>query len=484
MVCFFYCKLGDCMANATDQQPLDTLKTSALDRRLSIAKASLNIGRRWATSSAFGLFKSKDEKQAQKQAFMREQAQYLADELGKLKGSVVKIGQMLALYGEHFLPPEITEALQTLNDQTTAFAYPIIEAAIRHELGDKIHDFTIDPTPIGTASLAQVHKAVHNPTGRQLVFKVQYPNIAEAVDSDLDLFKKLLKVTNAVPQTRQLDEWFEEIRDLLHHEVNYLMEADTTQLFAERLAGDKRYVVAQILPEYSTPRLLCMSYEAGVSILDERVFALPQARRDAIGQASIEIMLREIFEWGDMQTDPNFGNYLIRLAEDSEQHIDQLVLLDFGAIRQFDEPLLEIARALLLAGFYHDAVKMRQAIEQAGKYYEFFAHIDETVKDDMVALFLLASEPFSLPSHNPNIPPQALDNAGNYLWANSDLHNRVIKLAGKSAASKAFSVPPKELMFISRKFIGAYTFMTVLEAKTKAEDLLKEFLPASDVWWW
>lgn len=460
---------------ATDKPSLDTLKTSALDRRLSIAKASLNIGRHWATNSAFGLFKSKEEKQAQKQAFMREQAQYLVDELGKLKGSVVKIGQMLALYGEHFLPPEITEALQTLNDQTTAFAYPIIESALKTELGDNIHNFDIDPNPIGTASLAQVHKAVHKATGELVVFKVQYPKIADAIDSDLDLFRQLLKVTNAVPQTRELDDWFEEIRDLLHHEVNYLLEADTTELFYQRLQGDERYVVPRIWRDFSTRRVLCMSYEAGVSIMDERVFALPQDRRDAIGQASIEIMLREIFEWGDMQTDPNFGNYLIRLAENNEKSIDQLVLLDFGAIRQFDERLLSIAKSLMVAGFYHDRVKMAQAIESAGQIYPFFANMNHQVKADMVELFLLASEPFSLPSQNPDIPQNALDDEGHYLWANSDLHNRVIKLASKSATSKAFSVPPKELMFISRKFIGAYTFMTVLEAKTKAANLVRKF---------
>lgn len=470
------------MANSQhyDNQPLDQLKTSAFDRRLSIAKASLNIGRRWATNSAFGLFKSKEEKTAQKQAFMREQAQYLVNELGKLKGSVVKIGQMLALYGEHFLPPEITEALQTLNSQTTAFSWSIIESALQNELGEKIHEFDIDHTPIGTASLAQVHRAVHKATGEQVVFKVQYPNIADAVDSDLDLFRQLLKVTNVVPQTRQLDDWFEEIRDLLHHEVNYLLEANTTQTFYQRFAGDSRYVVPRIINEYSTDRLLCMTYERGVSILDEQVFALPQERRNAIGQASIEIMLREIFEWGDMQTDPNFGNYLIRLAEHSNQHLDQLILLDFGAIRQFDDNLLTIARELLLAGFYHDRSKMRQAIDQAGEHFEFFANLTDAVKNDMVELCLLASEPFSLPSRNPTIPPNVLDVHGNYIWAESDLHNRVIKLAGKSAASTAFSVPPKELMFISRKFIGAYTFMTVLDARTQAHDLIARFI--SEEW--
>ncbi|ELA08310.1 hypothetical protein MOMA_07101 [Moraxella macacae 0408225] len=466
---------------------LDALKTKALDRRLSIAKASLNIGRRWATNSAFGVFKSKEQKQLAKQAFMKEQAQYLANELGKLKGSVVKIGQMLALYGEHFLPPEITEALQTLNSNTATFSWRIIESALRHELGEKIHDFDIDPMPIGTASLAQVHRATLKPTGEQVVLKVQYPNIADAVDSDLDLFRQLLKVTNAVPQTRQLDDWFEEIRDLLHHEVNYLLEAKTTEMFYERLSGDDRYVVPRIINEYSTSRVLCMTFEEGLSIGDERILALPESRRCRIGQASIEIMLQEIFAWGDMQTDPNFGNYLIRTIEQqtdtklsdtklSDQPVDQLVLLDFGAIRQFDTTLLNIAKRFLLAGFYHDRKQMYEALNDAGEHYDFFATMNEQVKHDMVELFLLASEPFSLPSHNPTIPKHCLDNEGNYIWAKSDLHNRVIGLATKSASSKAFSIPPKEFMFISRKFIGAYTFMTVLNAKTSAEKLIQPFI--------
>ena len=151
------------------------------------------------------------------------------------------------------------------------------------------------------------------------------------------------------------------------------------------------------------------------------------------------------------------------------------MLLDFGAIRQFDDNLLLIARNLLLAGVFHDRSKMRQAIDQAGKHFEFFANLSDSVKNDMVELCLLASEPFSLPSRNPTIPPHALDVHGNYIWAQSDLHNRVIKLASKSATSKSFSVPPKELMFISRKFIGAYTFMTVLDARTKAHDLMATF---------
>src|SRR5690606_21380415 len=145
-----------------------------------------------------------------------------------------------------------------------------------------------------------------------------------------------------LPISRALDAWFEEIRDLLHHEVDYEAEAVTTERFYERLFDDPRYIVPKINRTYSTKRLLCMSYEPGITVVSEALQLLPHERRNAIGQAAIEIMMQEIFVWGEMQTDPNFGNYLVRVATD-EHEIDKLVLLDFGAIRQFDNNLLTIA---------------------------------------------------------------------------------------------------------------------------------------------
>ena len=124
---------------------------------------------------------------------MQEQADYLVGELGKLKGSVVKVGQMLALYGEHFLPKAVLNALHTLDAQTTPLSWHVIYATLKAELGEQIADFDIDRTPIGTASLAQVHKAVHKYSGQDVVLKVQYPGVADSIDSDLSIFKHLLK---------------------------------------------------------------------------------------------------------------------------------------------------------------------------------------------------------------------------------------------------------------------------------------------------
>lgn len=460
---------------------LDELKTSRLDRRLSIAKTSLQLGKRWAGNSVSGLFLNKEDRRTRNQAFMQEQAKYLADELGKLKGSVVKIGQMLALYGEHFLPPEITEALQSLNDNTATLSWTSMQKTLKAQLGDLYAELEIDPVPIGTASLAQVHKAIIRETGQVVVLKVQYPGVADAIDSDLSLFKHLLRVTKAVPQTRIFDEWFAEIQDLLHQEVDYLAEAATTERFYDRLKDDNRYVVPQIIRRYSSERLLCMTFEHGVSITDPSLRQLSQSRRNALGQAAIEIMLQEIFVWGEMQTDPNFGNYLIRinnpeetatdLTADSEVQ-DQVVLLDFGAIRQFDDHLLRIARGLLEAGFYHDFDAMLASMHG----YEFLDTMSQSVREDMARVFLTATEPFSLPELNPDIPPALIDSDGLYSWAESRLHQRIMKEAGSAMQSTEFSLPPKELMFISRKFIGAYTFLTVLDAHTESRPLIAAVL--------
>ncbi|GAB2636397.1 AarF/ABC1/UbiB kinase family protein [Psychrobacter pocilloporae] len=464
------------MANDTskpsnNKQSIDSLKTSGFDRRMSIAKTSLNIGRRWAGNSVSGMFLNKEARTARNQAFMEAQASYLASELGKLKGSVVKIGQMLAIYGEHILPPEITRALQTLNDDTATLTWPTIEQTLRQLLGEKLNELDVDPVPIGTASLAQVHRATVLATGEQVVLKIQYPGVADAINSDLALFKRLLKVSNIVPQTRALDAWFEEIRDLLHHEVDYEAEAATTERFYDRLSNDPRYIVPKINRNYSKKRLLCMSYEPGITVVSEALQLLPHERRSAIGQAAIEIMMQEIFVWGEMQTDPNFGNYLVRVSESTDD-MDKLVLLDFGAIRQFDSNLLTIARGLLRAGYHHN----HQAMILAMTGYDFFDSMSDKVRSDIASLFLLATEPFSDPEKNDDIPTDCLDEQNRYIWANSKLHSRLSTKATRAMQSFEFNLPPKEFMFISRKFIGAYTFLTVLDAHTNPSTLVKPYL--------
>lgn len=454
------------------EQRIKQLKTSSNDRRLSIAKASLFAGTRWATAQASSLFASPAEKERLRKQALEEQVQYLVNELGKLKGSIVKVGQMLALYGEHFLPNEVTQALNHLNNQTVALEWATIQQQLRAQLGDKLNDLEINPEPLGTASLAQVHRAKRKSDGAELVLKIQYPNVAQAIDSDMNFIKNILRLTRLAPQTREFDQWFEEVRLMLHREVNYRLEAESTQRFAQRLKDNPYYIVPTIYPEYCTNNILCMSFEHGVPINSTDLQQLSPQRRNALGEHALHLMIKEIFEWGEMQTDPNFGNYLVRLAEDEHQP-DQIILLDFGAIRQFDNHLLNIARSLIHAGYQQN----HQAMMSAMTGYRFFDQLMTQNKRDMATLFLMASESFSLASLVQHAyPVGTFDEQGAYDWHLSQLHQRLLKHSKLSVNSRHFTVPPKEFMFISRKFIGAYTFMTVIQAKTRLRPLIEPYL--------
>ncbi len=450
---------------------LQHLKTGGFERRWSLAKASIVAGTRLATSSASTMFSDDATKELKRKKVIGEQAQYLVQEMGKLKGSIVKIGQMMALYGEHFLPDEVTRAFHQLNDNTIALEWNTIEKHIKEELGEKrFNDLVIDHEPLGAASLAQVHRARRKSDGTELVLKVQYPGVADAIDSDLSLVAQMMRLARVVPQTREFEEWLEEVRQMMHREVNYPQEMETTRLFREHLKNDARYVVPKVYPDYSTPRILAMTYEQGVPINSNAIMTLSQERRNKLAEASLEICCREVFEWGEMQTDPNFGNYLVRLG-DGEQIPDKIILLDFGAVRDFPEDLLTLARKLTKASVLRDKPAMLDAMQGFG----FFDNMPVEVKSGIADLFFLAVEPFSDLS---DAPPEVVTADGRYIWAKSNLHNRVMIRAAKSAATRHFSVPPKELMFISRKFIGAYTFMTVIDAQIKAHDILKPFLYA------
>ena len=123
-------------------------------RRFSMAKAGFMAGAKYATASAGTFFTSKDKREERRKEILSARARELVEELGKLKGSVVKIGQMMALFGEHFLPEEVTTALHTLENQTTALEWSAIEKHLQRQLGEvKLAELEVDTTPLGAESL-------------------------------------------------------------------------------------------------------------------------------------------------------------------------------------------------------------------------------------------------------------------------------------------------------------------------------------------
>ncbi|MBD3657838.1 MULTISPECIES: ABC1 kinase family protein [Marinobacter] len=462
------------MASKGRGNSVSRIKTGSFERRLTLTRAGLFAGTRMASHMATNWLSSKDKRDARHRAMLSSQAEFLVEELGKLKGSVVKIGQVMALYGEHFLPEEVTEALHTLEDQTTSLEWPAIARVLQEELGAaRLAELEVDPEPIGAASLGQVHRARRISDGLELVLKVQYPGVADAVDSDLNAVAQLLRIARLVSFGPEFNDWLEEVREMMHREVDYRLEARTTEKFRNLLRDDARFVVPRVLGEYSTAHIIASTFEHGHSVSSVAVRELPLERRSELGRAALELFFRELFDWGEIQTDPNFGNYRIRIAgepgEDAPR--DQIVLLDFGAVQAYPDSFLTPVIHMIRASYERD---LDEVIEGGVRLRFMSRDWPEDVLHKFGEVCMSVLEP--LAPDRSHWPDYAVNPRGEYRWKQSDLPSRVARQAARSAISRYFRIPPKEFVFLNRKLIGVYTFIAVLNAEFNGEPLLRQFL--------
>lgn len=444
---------------------MTSLKTRPLERNIALTKLGLGAGTKIVGHTLMNIFRGEVEKSAADREFYRKQAGILADELGRLKGSVMKAGQMLSLFGEYFLPEEANEVLASLQDDTPPVDWRVVGPVLEKSLGpSRLAELDIDREPIAAASLGQAHRARRRADGLELVVKIQYPGVAESIDSDIRTLSRLLLMTRLAPQGFDLGPTFAEVKDMLLSEVDYAREADYTEDFARRLAGSPHFVVPRVLREYSTGRVLTLSYESGVAPRMAEAQTLSQARRNRLCQAYFELSLTEFFDWGMIQSDPNFGNYRIRVGERPED--DRLVLLDFGAVRHFQRPFIEQYAALFRGALLRDRPATIKAAIDIGLMQRDFP---ERVLQGFADMCELIVEPFAAPD-DPRIPPECLTAAGEYRWGKSSLPMRLANVAARNALSKHFRVPPPAIVFLHRRLGGVFVLLAHLGAELKTRE--------------
>jgi len=443
-----------------------SIKTGSFERRLSLTKAGLIVGTKMAGHMTSSLFSGKEKRALKRKKVLSEQAHFLVRELGKLKGSVVKIGQVMALYGEHFLPPEVTEALHTLEENTLALDWSIIRGVLYEQLGaQRMSELDIEEEPIGTASLGQVHRARILTTDEIICLKVQYPGVAQAIDADLDAVAQILRLARVVTFGPAFDDWLEEVRVMMHREVDYKLEAKTTEHFGELLKGDNRYIVPQVYFDYSTENVISTSFEEGENVSSPRVAALSQNRRNEIAKSSLSLFLQELFIWHEIQTDPNFGNYRVRISEDGKS--DKIVLLDFGAVQKYPSSFIDPLCQMICSAYHNDI----DGVIKGGVALQFMSQDwPQSVLYEFAEVCIAVLEP--LAKERVDVVGEAYNDLGEYCWRDSDLPSRIAKRAAVSAISRYFKIPPKEFVFLNRKLVGVYTFISVLNGQFNGGDLL------------
>ena len=443
------------------------VKTGSLRRRLSLSVAGAKSGANLLGSNITSLLLAEDQKRAHReQALEREAARFVA-ELGRLKGAYVKIGQMLALYGEHLLPAAVTRALHTLEAQTTSIDWP----ELSENLPPKLDELEIESKAFAAASLAQVHKAklVKHKVGQQLLcVKVQYPGIANAIDDDFKHVLQMLKLGSWVKSARQLEQVTKQLKQHLLEEVDYSKELAKAQRVRAYLRDDTRYLVPQYYSDYCTSTVLTMDFIDGLDVTSKEVQALSLERRNRLAIAMLQLFFAEAFDWGLMQTDPNFGNY--RILIDQEGDSDQLVLLDFGAVHAVSSSFQAALKTTILGAWQGNTKKTVKGLIAL----QCLRTTDsDAVKDSFAEFCMLLMEPFR--EDFSDVPDYALSADGLYDWHASNLLKRSAKAGSSSMSHKGFSVPPSEFMLIARKLTGVFTFVCAIKAQFNASSLLDAY---------
>jgi predicted unusual protein kinase regulating ubiquinone biosynthesis (AarF/ABC1/UbiB family) len=266
----------------------------------------------------------------------------LKSALGGLKGPLMKAAQLMATIPDA-LPPEYASELAQLQANAPAMGWSFVKRRMATELGPdwqaKFQKF--DKEASFAASLGQVHHAIL-PDGREVAAKLQYPDMASALEADLDQLKVVFAIGQRFDPAIRTDEIQAEIRTRLREELDYRREAKHVALYRHMLRDEPNVHVPETVLDYSTDRLLTMSWLAGEPLLNWK--ARSQEERDALAINMFRAWYVPFYFYGVIHGDPHLGNYSVR--PDSSVN-----LMDFGCVRVFPPRFvrgsIELYRALL-----------------------------------------------------------------------------------------------------------------------------------------
>ena len=275
------------------------------------------------------------------------------DELARLRGAALKAGQLISMDAGAMLPPEFADAAARLR----AAAEPMPPRQLRRVLDERwganwLRRFKrFEVRPVAAASIGQVHKA-ETRDGRTLAIKVLYPGVRRSIDSDIDALGALIAVSGLAPRGMDLKPLLAEAKAQLHRETDYACEAQNLMAYAEAVAGDGRFITPALAEEWCADGVLAMDWLNGRGI--ESVADQPQAERERVFDALLDLTLDELFDLGVMQTDPNFANFLYAGPD------RPIGLIDFGAVQAVPHEISLQYRAVLQASLHGERTDLTE----------------------------------------------------------------------------------------------------------------------------
>ncbi|KAH0768024.1 hypothetical protein KY285_003895 [Solanum tuberosum] len=279
--------------------------TSSFSRALGFA--GLGAGLAWGTLQesakrlVFGAPNVQGNQSAVSPYLSEKNAERLALALCRMRGAALKLGQMLSIQDESVVPAPILAALDIVRQGADVMPRSQLNQVLSSELG---HDWSsklksFDYEPMAAASIGQVHRAFTK-EGMEVAMKIQYPGVADSIESDIENVKLLLSYTNLLPEKLFLDNAMKVAKEELSRECDYELEAKSQKRFGILLSGTKGFYVPGVIDDLSSKRVLTSELVPGIPI--DKVTLLDQETRNYVGKKLLELTLMELFVFRFMQS--------------------------------------------------------------------------------------------------------------------------------------------------------------------------------------
>ena len=382
-------------------------------------------------------------------------ASELRQVLGGLKGPLMKVAQLLATIPDA-LPAEYAAELAELQTNAPAMGWPFVRRRMVAELGPdwETRFASFEHQAAAAASLGQVHRAV-GPDGRELACKLQYPDMASAVEADLVQLRLAFAVYRRYDRAIDPTRIHDEIAARLREELDYELEARHIRLYRRMLKGERGVRVPGVVGGLSTRRLLTMTWLGGLPLMG--FVGATQAERNRLAHNMFRAWYVPFYGYGVIHGDPHLGNY--KVAPDMSVN-----LLDFGCIRKFKPP------------FVQGVIDLYRALDTGDR--DLAVHAYETwgftvLKAEVIDTLNLWAEFVYAPLLEDK--PRRIQEEGGFYGARvaSRVHARLRELGGVAV--------PREFVFMDRAAIGLGSVFLHLEAEVNWHRLFHDLIQGFDV---
>lgn len=382
-------------------------------------------------------------------------AEDIYDGLKSLKGSALKVAQMLSM-DKNFLPQAYVEKFSLSQFSVPPLSAPLVLKTFKINFGKTPYEIfdEFNANSVNAASIGQVHLASKN--GKKLAVKIQYPGVANSISSDLALVKPIaIRMFNL--QGKDSDKYFKEVEDKLIEETNYLLELEQSQEVVAACSKIENILFPSYYPEFSSEKIITMDWMTGIHLSEFTAKSTDREVGDKIGQALWDFYMYQIHVLRKVHADPHPGNFLV-----DDQN--RLIALDFGCMKQipvdFYEPYFELINKNVITDpkLFNEKLFELEILrpDDSPSEIEYFTEMFH----DLLSLF---TKPFQ--SETFDFADETFFESIAKLGERFSNDTNLKKMNGNRGS--------KHFIYMNRTFFGLYNLMFDLKAKIKVENYLK-----------